>query len=303
MTRMYLEITFTDFLKREKLTGKKLLLAVSGGVDSTVLLEVATKTVPAKLLAVFHLDHGARAQAKHDFLFVQKMCSIKGVKFYGERLTKLPAKNREDFWRGKRQKLSQKAQKDFGAVRILTVHHATDLVETMLFRLTKGCGVGGLSPFDTSTKPFWNVPKSEIEKYAKTNKLKFVTDESNTDTKYERNLIRHKVIPQLRRITPNLEKVFVTESEIFGETAKFVAQHVGTCHGMSLQRRNITLTEFLALPIILQAEFLRHIAKNTPSFDETSDCLKWLHNDPKGSSTKRIGGTVLKVKEKKMWWL
>ena len=302
MTKMNLETLFSDFLKREKLVGKKLLLAISGGVDSTVLLEVASRTVPVKSLAVFHLDHGARVQSKKDALFVQKMCSIKRIKFYGECLTKLPVKNREDFWRGKRQELSQKAQKDSGAVRILTAHHATDLVETMLFRLTKGCGVGGLSPFDTSTKPFWNVPKSEIEKYAKTHKIKFVTDKSNADTKYERNLIRHNVIPALRRITPNLEKVFVTESEIFGETAEFLKHSVGTRLIASLQKKQINLQEFLALPIILQAEFLRRIAQNMPSFDETSDCLRWLQNNPKGNSTKKIGGTVLKVKEKKLCW-
>ncbi len=299
---MNLEQTFSEFLKREKLEGKKLLLAISGGVDSSVLLEIASAIVPAKHLAVFHLDHGTRKTSQRDFSFVQKMCSIKGVPFYGERLTKFPSKNREEFWRGERQKLSQKAQKDFGATRILTAHHATDLVETMLFRLTKGCGVGGLSPFDISAKPFWNIPKSEIEQYAKMRKIKFITDESNADTKYERNLIRHKVIPVLRHITPNLEKVFVTESEIFGETAKFLSNHVETRLIASLRTKNIFLAELLALPVILQSEFLRLISKKTPSFDETADCLKWLHNNPKGNSTKKIGGTVLKVKEKKLQW-
>ncbi|MCF7905994.1 tRNA lysidine(34) synthetase TilS [Candidatus Gracilibacteria bacterium] len=297
-----LEKTFIKFLKHENLTGKKLLLSVSGGVDSMVLLHVASKTISTALLSVFHLDHGARAQSKKDLLFVQKNCSIKKIKFYEEHLKTLPAKNREEFWRKERKRLSQKAQKDFGAVRILTAHHATDLVETMLFRLTKGCGAGGLSPFDTSTKPFWNVPKSDIEQYAKKYNVQYITDESNEDVTYERNLIRHKVVPELRKITPNLEKVFVTESEIFGETEKFIMHSVGTCHGMSLQTRNRALPEFLALPVILQSEFLRLIAKRPPSFDETSDCLRWLHNNPKGNSTKTIGGTKIQLKQNMLHW-
>jgi len=299
---MNLEYLFTDFLKKENLVGKKLLLAVSGGVDSSVLLDVASRSVPTKLLAVFHLNHGTRKESQKDLEFVQKMCSTKGIQFYGDTLTKVPTKNKEEFWRDERQRLNQEAQKNFGAEKILTAHHATDLVETMLFRLTKGCGVSGLSPFDITTKPFWNVPKSEIEKYAKTHKIKFITDKSNTDTKYERNLIRHKVIPELRKITPNLEKVFVTESEIFGEIDTFLFHSVRDAYMHPLQAQNIALTEFLKFPCILQSELLRLIATKTPSFDEIQDCLKWLHGEPKGNSTKKIGGTHIQLKNKKIQW-
>ncbi|MCF7830548.1 tRNA lysidine(34) synthetase TilS [Candidatus Gracilibacteria bacterium] len=299
---MNLKKIFVDFLKQEKLVGKKLLLAVSGGVDSTVLLEVASKTVDTKNLAVFHLNHGSRKESSRDLDFVQKICSEKGIKFYGEKLTKAPAKNKEEFWRDQRKKLAQKVAKDFGANRIITAHHATDLVETMLFRLTKGCGAGGLSPFNTSTKPFWNVPRSEIEQYAKTHKLKFVTDKSNTDIKYDRNLIRHKIIPVLRSITPNLEKVFVTESEIFAEINSFLFNSVKNKYARSLKEKNIPLSEFITLPIILQAEFLRLISTKTPSFDETQDCLKWLLGNPKGNSSKKIGGTTIYFQNKNISW-
>jgi len=263
-----------------------------------VLLDTACKTVDPKHLAVFHLDHGARKQSKKDSEFVQKMCSDKKLSFYGDKLDRVPSKNKEKSWRDERNTRSQDAAKHFGAKRILTAHHATDLVETMIFRLTKGTGLAGLSPFDISTKPFWNIPRSDIEAYAKKHKIKFVEDKSNNDTELERNLIRHKIVPHLRKITPNLEKVFVTEAEIFSETAKFVQLEMQR----HLKSRNIALEVFLELHTILQKEFLRHIATKTPSASEVDDCLKWINGKPKGNSTKSIGGTPLKIVRGKLMW-
>jgi tRNA(Ile)-lysidine synthase len=295
---MSLEKIFVEFLTQENLAERKILLAISGGVDSMVLFEVAQRTVNPKHLAVFHLDHGTRTQSKKDCEFVQKMCSEKKIAFYGDKLDTVPEKNKEKSWRDERNHRSQLASKHFKAKRILTAHHATDLVETMIFRLTKGTGLAGLSPFDISTKPFWNVPKSEIEAYAKKHKLKFVQDKSNNDTEFERNLIRHKVVPHLRKITPNLEKVFVTEAEIFSETAKFVQLEMKR----HLQSKNIALEVFLELHPTLQKEFLRHIASKTPSSSEVDDCLKWICGSPKGNSIKSIGGTPLKIVSQKLTW-
>lgn len=295
---MNLEKTFSEFLVRENLVGKKLLLCVSGGIDSMVMLEVASNVCDVKNIAVFHLDHGLRKNSQEDFLFVHKICSEKNIAFYGDRLEKLPEKNRESYWREKRRTLSIEAAEDFGTERILTAHHATDLVETMIFRLTKGTGIGGLSPFDIQRKPFWNVPRSEIEEYAKAHKVKFVHDESNDDEQFERNLIRKKIVPELRKITPNLEKVFIAESEIFGETAEFLQAELSA----HFENKAIPLSAFLKLHVILQKEFLRRIAEKTPSSSEIDDCLRWLQKSPKGNSTKSIGGTKLCVEKNKLCW-
>ncbi|MCF7812758.1 tRNA lysidine(34) synthetase TilS [Candidatus Gracilibacteria bacterium] len=295
---MNLEKVFTDFLQRENLVDKKLLLCVSGGVDSRVLLEVAAKAHPKKLLAVFHLDHNLRKESHKDFLFVQKICSKNKIKFYGETLQNLPVKNRESYWRKKRLQLAHKAARDFGAERILTAHHATDLVETMIFRLTKGTGVSGLAPFEIEKKPFWSVSKSEIIQYADTQKLEYQEDKSNTDEQFERNLIRQKILPHLRTITPNLEKVFVTESEIFRETAAFLSAELEN----HFHARSIPLSAFLQLHPALQKEFLRRIAKKIPSSSDVEDCLLWLQNNPKGNSTKLLGKTKLLIQEKTIFW-
>lgn len=291
--QMDLEKLFSEFLVREGLKDKKLLLAVSGGVDSRVLLDVASRIVDPDLLAVFHLDHGSRKSATKDFSFVQEVCTEKRIKFYGAQLNKIPEQNREAFWRDARAQASEKSREDFGAERILTAHHATDLAETVIFRLTKGSGMMGLSPFYLATKPFWNVPKLDLEIYASKHGIQYVEDETNNDLDIQRNLIRHKVLPELRKITPNLEAVFVRESVVFGELIKFVNEELQRGYGSQLEKKKIALKKFLGLPSFLQQEFLRKVAAKTPSYAEVQDCLRWLRGTPTGNSKKVLGGVEL----------
>ncbi len=292
---MDIEKVVHAFLQQQKLENKKAILSVSGGVDSVVLFYILNKIFDQKNLAIFHLDHGNRTNTKKEFQFVHDLCQKHGNQFFGYQLEEIPKKDKENFWRKSRKELAEEAKNEFGAQTILTAHHATDLVETMLFRLVKGCGIDGLSPFDTNTKPLWQVPKSEIECYAQENKIKWMEDESNEDIDFHRNLIRKNILPHLRKITPNLEQVFVRESEIFGEIGDFLAQSVEIILEPALKNQKIPLNEFLELPPILQKEFLRKIAQTSPSASEIDDCLRWLHGKPAGKSKKEIGGTNLTI--------
>ncbi len=301
-----MEKIFTDFLKKESLLGKKLLLCVSGGVDSRVLLEIAVKSMDRKNLAVFHLDHALRSNSSKDFKFVKNLCKNNNINFFGETLKTTVQKNKENYWREQRKNLSQKAAKEFGATKILTAHHATDFCETMIFRFTKGSGLSGLFPFDISTKPFWQIPKTEILKYAKEKKLSWREDPSNKNVDFNRNLIRNKVLPKLRNITQNLEKVFLHESEIFKETQAFLdlslIEKLNFDKSFDFSYGILDLNQFDNLPNILQKEFLRKIAQKTPSFSEVKDCLKWLKNNPKGNSKKEIGGRKVYLKKNILHW-
>ena len=295
---MNLEETITDFLSQENLKDQKILIAVSGGVDSRVLLEILNKLCVQGNIAVFHLDHGTRKASAADCVFVKNLCAEKNIQFFSEQLECQPEKNKENSWRDSRKTATKKVAEKWGAKLILTAHHATDLVETMLFRMAKGAGIDGMTPFDISTKPFWRVPKIEIEKYARKHDLKFVVDESNYEDDFERNLIRNKVLPELRKITPNLEKVFVKNFEIFSDTKDFLDTELNKC--VFKTGDPLKLEDFLTLPQILQKEFLRKVARKTPSFSEIKDTLKWLRNNPKGKSEKIVGGTKLRILEKRI---
>lgn len=267
-----------------------------------VLLDVASKVLSTDQISVFHLDHGLRNESKENEIFVQNICSTLEIKYYTKKLSAVPKANTESNWRKSRQTLSAQAAQDFGATRILTAHHATDLVETIIFRLTKGAGPAGLSPFDTSTKPFWEVPKEALLKYAQDHNLEWREDVTNQETKHERNLIRHEVLPHLRKITPNLEKVFVKEAEIFGEVQDFIKTELQHRCQTELKARSIPLSKFLNLPPILQKEFLRKIAGTTPSQSEINDTLRWLINEPQGQSQKPMGAVVLRIERQQIHW-
>jgi|GEM_PF-577832 len=289
---------FTTFLQHQKLEDKKLLLMVSGGVDSAVLLHVAVQVVKPEYLAVLHVNHNTRNEAREDELFVQNLCSKLNIKFYNEILKPITGSGIETQWRTLRQELSAKTAKDFGAAIVLTAHHATDLVETMIFRLTKGCGPAGLSPFDTSTKPFWEIPKQALLDYAKAHQLEWKEDITNLNTKFKRNLIRAEVLPSLRSITPNLENVFVRESQTFLEIEEYLQNQAQ----LLLKDNKLSLDIFLACPPALQKTCLRSMATKIPSQAEIDDCLKWLTGNPAGNSKKQIGDTKLTLKAGVIIW-
>ncbi len=302
MTPAKLSEIFTDFITKQNLENKRLLLMVSGGVDSVVLLHVAAQTIKPENLAVFHLNHNLRESAEADLIFVQNMCSNLNIKAFTHTLDTQPEKNTESNWRQERKTLSQKVADDFGAARILTAHHATDLVETMIFRLTKGAGPSGLSPFDSSTKPFWKAPKQTLIDYAQAHNLEWHEDESNLNTKFERNLIRAQVLPSLRKITPNLEAVFVREAETFAQLQDFLTQQLQAVCTKELEDQAIALNKFLDFPPSLQTEFLRTIALKTPSQAELTDCLRWLQSQPQGNSKKELGQAKLYIQQQTLKW-
>ncbi|NCP67191.1 tRNA lysidine(34) synthetase TilS [bacterium] len=292
---------FKSFIESNKLESQKLILMVSGGVDSMVLLDIAAQVIDKSKLAVFHLNHNARAEAKADQIFVQNICTKYKIQFYTETLsTNFQASERN--WRNERIRLSQLAAADFAATRILTAHHATDLVETMIHRLTKGAGAGGLSPFDISTKPFWEISKSELVDFANENGIEWQEDCTNLNTKFERNLIRAEVLPALRSITPNLEAVFVREAKTFAELQNFLEMQLQTQLSEAFKKHSLDLSKFRETHPALQSEFLRTIALKTPSQSEIEDCLKWLLGNPEGNSKKSIGGTEVKLKENQLRW-
>lgn len=282
---------FDHFITKENLETQKLLLMISGGVDSMVLLHIAAQTLPKNQIAVFHLNHNLRITAKEDALFIQKKCSKLGVTYFSKVLEKNNKQpNQEKTWRDARKRHSINAAKEFGAKHILTAHHATDLVETMIFRLTKGTGPSGLSPFDTTTKPFWQVPKQVIINYATINNIKWKEDQTNADISYQRNRIRREVLPALRHITPNLEQVFTQESETFSEISNYLSQQTP-------QTAHMPLEEFLKLPEVIKKQWLIQRANTQPSYRDLIDCLRWLENHPEGNSQKKLGKITLTIQK------
>ncbi len=180
----------------------KKILAISGGVDSMVLLDIFRKD-PDILVA--HFNHGTRDSAEEDEKFVKEKCKELGVAFCSDKLV-LGEKVSEETAREKRyiflERIRQDIEKKSGTkTMIFTAHHLDDLVESVLINLIRGTGWRGLTPFSAKKviRPFLaNDPllpesKGDILTYAYRHKISFREDPSNSSDKYLRNRIRQKL--------------------------------------------------------------------------------------------------------------
>ena len=174
-----------------KVSPKKYLIAVSGGVDSVVLLEMLAKKHENILVA--HFDHGIREDSKEDAIFVRQLAVKYGVKFFTKR-EELGANASEEKARRARYKFLRELSEKQNAT-IVTAHHLDDVVETIIINMVRGTGWRGLAVLNAEDiyRPLINLKKQEIINYAKQNNLKWREDSTNSLNVYMRNIVRHKI--------------------------------------------------------------------------------------------------------------
>lgn len=174
------------------------ILAVSGGVDSVVLLDLLSKEKNV-LLIVAHFDHGIRQNSKRDRDFVKQLAAQYGLVFEAAE-GKLGAKASEETARKARYSFLYSVKAKHRADAIITAHHQDDVLETLIINLMRGTGRKGLSSLQSTDgilRPMLDFQKKEIIRYAKANKLSWHEDETNKDTKYLRNWVRARILPNL----------------------------------------------------------------------------------------------------------
>lgn len=165
------------------------VVAVSGGVDSVVLLDMLAKQQKHNLV-VAHFDHGIRSDSDADARFAWELAKNYQLPFevrreeLGPNASELTARNkRYEFLREMAQKYN---------ARIVTAHHADDVVESIAINLTRGTGWRGLTVMsdENIVRPLIGLKKRQIYAYALRYELEFVEDETNHDHSYLRNKIR-----------------------------------------------------------------------------------------------------------------
>lgn len=179
----------------------KYVVAVSGGVDSMVLLHLL-KQVPGAELVVAHFDHGIREESPDDRAFVEKICATENVSFVYEEGS-LGTGASEETARNARYDFLRRIKHMHHADKIITAHHQDDVLETALLNLLRGTGRKGLASLSSTNeilRPLLPYSKKEIQAYAKTHGIQWVEDKTNTDIAYARNYIRLRVMPKLSDI-------------------------------------------------------------------------------------------------------
>lgn len=179
----------------------KYIVAVSGGVDSVVLLDMLVRgnlpfticDLPSTNFIVAYFDHGIREDSAEDAVFVKLLAEKYGLQFETKR-EELGRNASEELARERRYTFLRDVAKKHGA-KVLTAHHADDLVETIAINLIRGTGWRGLAVLDSPDieRPLLGMAKSEILDYAKKHRLEWREDSTNQDTKYLRNDVRKRL--------------------------------------------------------------------------------------------------------------
>lgn len=171
---------------------KEMLVAVSGGVDSIVLLDMLAKRSDANL-TVAHFDHGIRDDSAADARFVQALADHYSLPFVVKR-EELGQSASEDLARRRRYEfLRGEATKRNAA--IVTAHHLDDVIETIAINIVRGTGWRGLAVMNTQgiERPLLNMTKEQIRQYALDHRLEWVEDHTNASDRYLRNRIRRTI--------------------------------------------------------------------------------------------------------------
>ncbi|BDT75221.1 tRNA lysidine(34) synthetase TilS [Polynucleobacter sp. KF022] len=215
--------------------GKRIAVALSGGLDSVVLLDTVckaqTKNQAKNQIYAFHIHHGLQKPADDWLIFCEKLAKKYKIHF-DFRLLHLNSDqengNVEARARAGRYEALADLCEEYGIEDLLLAHHQNDQAETVLLQLLRGSGVAGLSgmpasraisgiPSITLWRPLLNQSRQELEAYAKEHQLKWIEDPSNQDNKYRRNAVRKKIIPALEKIQPEALANMARSAELLSE--------------------------------------------------------------------------------------
>lgn len=213
-----------------------LILAVSGGVDSMVLLDLISNRHPIENIIVAHFDHSLRwIHSDRDSELVDNICKNKNILFEIEKMdignmAKDENMNLEAIARRERYKFLEKVRNKYNGKYIVTAHHAVDQTETIIGNIIKWGKIRWLSGMLMISgylfRPLLSTTKKGILDYAKNNNVEYRNDSSNMDLSYDRNRIRHEVIPVLELLNPSIHDTFWELSEYMQNLGAYITEQV-----------------------------------------------------------------------------
>src|SRR6266567_4320484 len=271
--------TVTSYIERHHLLPKagEIVVAVSGGADSLCLLHLLHrlcgpgKRYPGLRLRIAHLNHKLRGEAgTRDAAAVAGIAAAWGLPVtIGE--VDVPALARQE-----RRSLEEAARvaryrflREVARGQLIAVaHHADDQVETLLIHWVRGAGLAGmvgmLPKQQDIIRPLLEVSHAETVAYCQQHRIIPVEDASNTDPHFQRNRIRHELLPLMESLNPGIRETLLRAAEVMSVDAGWIEEQVDACwpgvviaeHDTSIQ---LNLNELLVLPLSIQRHLLRRV--------------------------------------------
>lgn len=268
--------------------GQRVLIAYSGGLDSTALLVLMALHFPQNCLAAAHLNHGFRGDAADaDQQFAQQTTENLELKFMTDHrdvpaLAQTRGQGPEEAARTARYQFLKEAALAWGATVILTAHQADDQVETVLMHLVRGTGAGGLAGIPSKRplgqgveviRPLLPFSRAELRSWLELRGQKWCEDLSNQDRSHPRNALRRDIVPALLKLNPGLLKAVARSTEILRAEDDFWCLHLQELEARVVRKKchNFITLDRIALEALTLAEKRRllyqsllHVRRSRP---------------------------------------
>jgi tRNA(Ile)-lysidine synthase len=249
---------------------QRLWLAYSGGLDSHVLLQslVLVRSQLALELRAIHIHHGLHPQADQWANHCQQICQTLNVPCDVIRVKVRTAARESLEANARTARYEAIAQLLSANDLVLTAQHADDQAETVLLQLLRGAGVAGLAAMPAISRlgngwlgrPLLAYTRAELQTYALQTNLQWIEDDSNTDTRFDRNFLRHQIIPLLQARWPHLSqtlnRVASHQAEANELTQYLAARDLATCQADATDE--LILSALKSLTLSRQRNVLRH---------------------------------------------
>ncbi len=254
----------------------RFLLAVSGGVDSMVLLWLFLKSFPSSEdeesitnFAVAHINYKLRGEdSEQDQKLVTDFCKKNNIPLYTYEVSEQDQKTEGSIqlWaRELRYRFFREIQSKEKLDYLVTAHHLNDQLETFCINLSRGSGIKGLCGIPANEnhiiRPLLAFPKEELYRLAKEESIPFREDYSNKKNDYLRNKIRNEISPLLMNLNPSFLENFSKSLHLLGETHQVLEQYKQNLRESIVSQNgdsfSIDKEKFSKLSLFLQFEFCR----------------------------------------------
>ena len=217
----------------------RILLGFSGGRDSVALIKALAvlknkRNSPIEAVQALHVHHALSPNANRWARFCRKTAADLGIDFKVIHvMVKTKGEGVEAAARKARYQALYKAADAFGATMVMTAHHEDDRLETFLIQWMRGAGLEGLATFPlvrqegnvALVRPWLHVPRVLIERYLELYQLSWVEDESNADTTYLRNAVRHEVLPVMDKMRPGFRSAAARSVELVAQASELLRDY------------------------------------------------------------------------------
>jgi tRNA(Ile)-lysidine synthase len=254
--------------------GETILVGLSGGADSVCLLTLLGKIGDKLRLSIHavYVNHNLRPmETGKEIEFCRDLCGRYGVPFVVKSVdvsayAAQSRMNRQEAARELRYRAFDEAAFEAGADRIALAHNADDQIETFFMRLLRGAGPRGLSGIPPTRgriiRPLIETGRNKIEQFLEAEKISYVEDSSNLELHYLRNRLRKFLVPEMKKLNPNLASTLLNTTSILQEEERFFEIAVTKALMKMISRKNDEKIELFIAPLeIMDTVILRRVLR------------------------------------------